>query len=75
MSEIIWYLSFSDWLISLSRTSSRPIRAVATSANVTVAFPSDKSGRLCNCSLVACVPSRPDQSAVDRCPLQPPAEA
>ena len=29
MSESIWYLSFSDWLISLSITSSSPIHIVA----------------------------------------------
>ena len=29
MSEIIWYSSFSDWLISLSIMFSRPIHAVA----------------------------------------------
>ena len=29
MSEVIWYLSFSDWLMSLSLMLSRSIRAVA----------------------------------------------
>ena len=29
MSEIIWYLSFSDWLISLSIMSSRSVHTVA----------------------------------------------